>query len=435
VSLRWRLLLVSLATLAVGLGVLLIIGNVLLDRTVAGVTTRLLHTRAQAQIASLEVTGKGVRTRQVANDVALDDRAWVLSEGHVIEYPARVEPVLDRAAIAFGRRQRAAEIAAPGSVQLLSEALDAPGTHHPVGAVVVGVSVVPFDQLKRKVLAGSLAIAVLILVAAGIAIRRALWGALVPVRQMTSHAEDWSAHDLDRRFDLGPPRDELTGLATTLDHLLERIAASRRHERRFASDVAHELRTPLSIIRGRAELALDKRANGSPDELRRALNAIAGQAEEMSVTVETLIAIARSEIDPQAGAVDLRAVATEFEGVDVVVHGTVPPAEGDREIVRRALAPLVDNARKHARARVAIELSWAAGRASLAVRDDGPGVDLTLGDAVFEPGRQGPNAPPGGAGLGLPLARRLARACGGDITIGPGPGGCFIVDLPAPGGA
>ena len=73
---------------------------------------------------------------------------------------------------------------------------------------------------------------------------------------MTVAAEDWGAHDLERRFDLGPSRDELTGLAATLDGLLSRIAASRRHEQRFADDVAHELRTPLATLRAQAELGL-----------------------------------------------------------------------------------------------------------------------------------------------------------------------------------
>jgi signal transduction histidine kinase len=77
-----------------------------------------------------------------------------------------------------------------------------------------------------------------------------------------------------------------------------------------------------------------------------------------------------------------------------------------------------------------VELSWANGRARVAVRDDGEGVDAVLGEGAFEPGRRGAGEPPGGAGLGLPLARRLARASGGDVVIGPGPGGCFVLELP-----
>jgi signal transduction histidine kinase len=92
--------------------------------------------------------------------------------------------------------------------------------------------------------------------------------------------------------------------------------------------------------------------------------------------------------------------------------------------------PLVENARRHARTRVWLELSSAGGRVLLTVRDDGPGVDPALGERVFEPGVRGDDSGEG-AGLGLALARRLARSCGGDVRIGDGPGGCFVLELPA----
>jgi signal transduction histidine kinase len=247
---------------------------------------------------------------------------------------------------------------------------------------------------------------------------------------MTTDAEDWGEHDLDRRFELGPARDEITGLAATLDHLLERIAASRRHERHFAADVAHELRTPLATIRGRVELALDPRAADA--DSHETLRAIEAQVARMSTTVDTLLAVSRREIDPQDGRVDLEAIAQELDRVDVqVLSDPMPAAEGDPEIVRRALAPLVDNARRHARSSVTVTLDSTPGRARITVRDDGPGLDPDLGEAAFEPGRRGDARPNGGAGLGLPLARRLARACGGEVSVGPGPGGCFRLELPA----
>ena len=86
---------------------------------------------------------------------------------------------------------------------------------------------------------------------------------------MTEHAASWSEHDLDRRFDLGEPYDELTQLAATLDRLLERISASLRHEQRFTAEISHELRTPLARISGEAELML--RRERTPDEYRSPL--------------------------------------------------------------------------------------------------------------------------------------------------------------------
>jgi signal transduction histidine kinase len=257
--------------------------------------------------------------------------------------------------------------------------------------------------------------------------RRAVDGALRPVAEMTARAEDWGAHDLDRRFALGDPKDELTGLAATLDGLLARIAASRRHEQRFASELAHELRTPLAGLRGRAELALATRGPRVDAEREDALRAVVDGADRLSRIIDSLLAIARRELDPSTGSVELTALAREVG--EVKVTGPVPPVEGEPEVVRRALAPLVENARRHARSRVWLELSAHDGRVRLAVRDDGPGLAPELGERAFDPGVRGDDG--AGAGLGLPLARRLARSCGGDVTAASGPGGCFVLELPA----
>ena len=424
-SIRSRLLLVTIGVLGLGLGILLVAGNLLFAHTVSGDTAQLLRTRAEAQIAALRVTPRGITVRAATNDEALDSRAWIMSQSRVIERPAATSPSLDRLAVALGRRGRPATATGPGNVRLLATPLNAPGGRQVVGAVVVGASTATFDQLQRKLLWGSLLGAGLVLLAAAVAVRRALLAALRPVQRMTSDAEDWGAHDLDRRFDLGPPKDEITGLAATLDHLLERIAGSRRHEQRFAADVAHELRTPVARIRGYAEL-------GATEDSRAALIAIGEAAERLTATIDTLLAHVRRELDPQEGSVDLRAVVAEFDGVDMRSADSLPLAEGDPEIVQRAIAPLIDNARRHARAApVRVELTSSDGRLRAAVRDDGPGIDPALSEEIFEPGVRGPGEPDGGAGLGLPLARRLARACGGEVRVGSGPGGCFILELPA----
>jgi signal transduction histidine kinase len=430
VSFRNRVLLTSLVTLAVGLGALVVAGNVLLNARVHAETTNQLRAEGDAQVAALTVTGGHVRVRETPNDAQLDRRAWVLDGGRVIERPENAGAELERAAVALGRAGRAAERDAPGPGDLRLRAQPVRAADgRVVGAVVVAVPTEPLERLQKEVLVGSLVIAALILLAGGLALRTAIDRALEPVAQMTASAQDWGAHDLDRRFDLGPPRDELTGLAATLDGLLARIAASRRHEQRFASEAAHELRTPLAGIIGRAELAIAETGPGADAERRAALEAVIRQSRRMSEAVETLLAMARGELSPTQGSVDLAALAREHEDVDVVAPPGLPRAEGEPEVLRRALAPLVDNARRHAASRVTLEVSAAGGRVRLAVCDDGPGLDPGVGERAFEPGYSGSDG--GGAGLGLPLARRLARSCGGDITVGDGPGGCFVLDLPA----
>ena len=130
---------------------------------------------------------------------------------------------------------------------------------------------------------------------------------------MTAEAEDWGAHDLDRRFDLGPVQDELTGLGAVLDGLLSRIAASRHHEQRFATETAHELRTPLAAIRGWAELALTAPGGGPlAAEDRAPLEAIIAQVDRMESTVRTLLEVARRELEGDTGTTELGPVLEEL---------------------------------------------------------------------------------------------------------------------------
>jgi signal transduction histidine kinase len=368
--------------------------------------------------------------REAVNDEILDRHAWVFDGDRVVERPTGVPRALDREAVALGRARRRAEREGPGDVRLQATPVSAAAGGPAVGAVVVSLAAEPLERLQQQVLLGSIVISLLVLLAGGLTTRSAVSGALRPVAQMTEAAQSWGAHDLDRRFDLGAPRDELTALAATLDELLARIAASRRHEQHFAGEVAHELRTPLAALRGRAELALS--AEGDSERVT-ALGTIISQADRLDGAIDALLAVARQELDPSVGVIDLSALAREIPDAHVEAPAGLPAAQGDMETARRALAPLVDNARRHGGGRVVLRLDAGGGSVRLAVLDDGPGLDPALGDRAFDPGVRGAHEPDGGAGLGLALARRLARSCGGDVTAGPGPGGHFVLALPAIG--
>src|SRR5207237_6496387 len=132
------------------------------------------------------------------------------------------------------------------------------------------------------------------------AVRGLLGSARRPVARRAEQAEQWSDHDLDRRFALGEPHDELTRLASTLDRLLDRIAASLRHERRLSAELSHELRTPLAKLTAEAELAL--RRPRAPEAYRDAIMSILGGAQQIERIVETLIAAARQEGGPRGVA-------------------------------------------------------------------------------------------------------------------------------------
>ena len=132
---------------------------------------------------------------------------------------------------------------------------------------------------------------------------------------MTAEAADWSEQDLDRRFALGKPHDELTQLATTLDGLLDRLAASLRHEQRFSAELSHELRTPLTRVSGpRPSSRCATRATSR--DYSDALMAINEAADQMSRAVETLVAAARTEATA-CGARPTRASAADRAAVDL----------------------------------------------------------------------------------------------------------------------
>jgi signal transduction histidine kinase len=119
---------------------------------------------------------------------------------------------------------------------------------------------------------------------------------------------------------------------------------------------------------------------------------------------------------------------------DAVAMIAVEPAPGlavatPHEVALRALAPLLDNALRHARSRVTLRARRAGTQVAISVEDDGPGVPDGDRDLVFEPGHHSPDSP--GAGLGLPLARRVARAAGGDVHLDPDRSSRFVLTLPA----
>ena len=159
-----------------------------------------------------------------------------------------------------------------------------------------------------------------------LASRSILRRALEPVSQMTRAAADWSERDPDRRFARGEPYDELSSLAATLDTLLARLGNSLRSEQRFSAEMSHELRTPLARIHAEVELALKRQR--TPSEQRAALAAIGRSAEQMTRTVEALVAVARFEGAAAHGTADAREV------VEHAIEATRPAREASGSTCR-----------------------------------------------------------------------------------------------------
>jgi two-component system OmpR family sensor kinase len=249
--------------------------------------------------------------------------------------------------------------------------------------------------------------------------------ALKPVRDMAERAEDWSAQNLARRFDLGPPVSELSQLGQTLDLLLDRVAHAIRAEQRLSAELAHEIRTPLAAISGSAELALLRKP--TDPELRTDLAEIADGTRRLAEVVTALLELAQNPGEALKATASPDAVITRVAGlvpaqIEVELTGSAPPIAGSLVLVTRALAPLVENAGQHARKRVTIDLR-ARDLIEIAVNDDGPGVPSELRESIFEPGA----STEGSSGLGLGIARRVARSMRGDVVLR---GDEFVLRLP-----
>ncbi len=441
-SLRVRLTAVAVLATGAVIVVVVVAFNLLLARTLDRQVDDRLRTQAAAVATTVRITGDRVGVRESPGDRAIDRQVWVFAGRRAVLRPVGTAAV-QRAAEGLAARGHGMAQVGDHEARLYALPLVRGGRRR--GVVVTAASLEPNDRTTDLALVGTAALALLLLAAVAAVTWLTIGRALHPVTEMTRSAAAWSEHEPGRRFGAEPRPDELGELARTFDALLDRVSAALRHEQRLSAELSHELRTPLARILGEVELL--QRRERSPEERRGAHDAIARSGEQMLRILEVLMAAARAEAAP-AGAGRSRlgqALAEATAGAERTLGGrgvrleVAPGAEDltvgvDAEVVERVLAPLLDNAGRHARAVVRIGAVRSDGRVLVRVADDGRGVPAEDTERVFEPGVRGATGDDhGGAGLGLPLARRLARAAGGDVRAEPrdGAGATFVVDLPA----
>lgn len=258
--------------------------------------------------------------------------------------------------------------------------------------------------------------------------------------------------DLSRRVSADLPKDEIGRLAHTFDRLLERTEQSMRRERQFASDASHELRSPLTVLKGEISVALSRAR--SAEEYRDALAQLELSVDEMSVIVEDLLTLTRASAQ-DAGArneiVDVAALVTvvteRLGGIAEArrIHLNGPPAEGgparvhgDRVRLQRVITNLIDNALRYTPEGGTIEARVSAERAEVRVevQDTGIGIAPEHIDRVFDRFFRADAArdrESGGTGLGLAIAKAIVESHGGTLCVTSqlGRGTCFTIRLPA----
>jgi two-component system, OmpR family, sensor kinase len=265
-----------------------------------------------------------------------------------------------------------------------------------------------------------------------------------PLRQFAETAAEVDAGDLSPRLDPGPAAaSELRALADAFNHMLERLEDAFARQRRFVSDASHELRSPLTAIRGQLEVLA---RSDAPDaaEVRRVEELALAEMARVERLVEDLLALARLDegVGPalQGLAADsfLRElVGASDEGVEVgeLAEGSL---RADPDLIAQVLRNLIDNARRHAGAGGRVSVSSVAVSGGLCVRvdDDGPGIPAAERERVFDRFHRMEAArdrASGGSGLGLGIARSILVSHGGRIWIEDSPlGGARVsFELPA----
>ena len=315
-------------------------------------------------------------------------------------------------------------------------------TDHGRLTVYVGYDVSQVDE-PVDAAGTSLAIAVPILLTVfALVCSRAVGRALRPVEAMREQVAEISAVDRARRVPEPKTADEIGRLARTMNGMLDRLSAADSAQRQFVADASHELKSPLAASRAELDLALA--APESTDWLGAAA-LLSDDNHRMSRLVNDLLFLARVDeagVQPRRGPVDLDDVIhevcdrTRLRGGVSVDTSAVEPVEirGDAHQLDQLIGNVLDNAVRHATARVIVSLRRLSGAAVVEVVDDGSGILPSDRERVFERFRRLDDArsrSTGGSGLGLSIAREIARGHRGTITVEDSAiGARFVIRLP-----
>jgi two-component system OmpR family sensor kinase len=278
---------------------------------------------------------------------------------------------------------------------------------------------------------------------------------LAPVAAMASQARRMGASSLQNRLAVANERDELGQLALSFNQLLERIEKSFEQQRRFVADASHELRTPVAILRGEAEVTL-ARPERSAEEYRETLGILRDESQRLARIIEDLFTLTRADageypltlrdgyLDEFAAEALVRARSLALAKNITLTSSIAPdlPICADEALLGRMLLNLLDNAIKYSPPGSQVELTCRrqGENYEVSISDNGLGIPPELQERIFErffradKARSRAEGDSGGAGLGLAIARWIAEVHHGRLELARSDesGSRFTVLLPAP---
>jgi signal transduction histidine kinase len=309
------------------------------------------------------------------------------------------------------------------------------GVFHQNGIVLgIGGETKEITETVAELLVAYIAVLPVVIVAVGFGAWWVARRAVAPVQAIAAQAETISASDLHQRLPTPSSQDEIAHLTSVLNGMFDRLQRSFDQVTRFTSDASHELRTPLALMRAEAESALNAR-NSAPDQRELCANVIK-QCLELSHIVDGLLFLSRADnrhLALEQETVDLTSLVRELREdaeilalpLNLTLQCDLPSelrVRGDRRLLSRALMNLIDNAIKYNRAGGAVVISALVHRetAVLTIRNNGDGIFGEAKEKVFDRFYRGDSLSgdvAAGHGLGLSIAREIARAHNGDVTL------------------
>jgi signal transduction histidine kinase len=364
------------------------------------------------------------------------------TESSLLELPPGVSPGdLDTDALLAGETQTGRD----GNTVFVATPLTPVRGLTPVVVLAKDVETRPFGSSSGVVLLAAIGAIVVAAVVAAFLARRITR----PIAAMETTAGRIARGDFSARVDVTDvPHDELGELADAINTMGEELQSARGHERAFLLSVSHDLRTPLTSIRGYSQAIADGTVSDRDEQLHAA-EVISAEARRLQRLVADLLDLARLDAHQFSLAphpIDAREVVAETvdafrpQGDDLgltIAFGAdgAMPMNADPERLAQIVANLLENALKYATTSATVGLTRSADVARITVDDDGPGISPDDLPHVFErlyasrtvPGRAV------GTGIGLAIVRELAGAMGGDAHVEPigSVGTRFVVTLPA----
>jgi signal transduction histidine kinase len=313
-------------------------------------------------------------------------------------------------------------------------------TAHQLGAVAVNVN---NSDLHQLLLWSIVVLSMMVL--ASMALGWFLAGRVLrPLQVITTAARELSATNLHERLALKGPNDELRELGDTFDELLGRLESSFEAQRQFVANASHELRTPLTLERAILEVTLaDPEANAT--SLRAACERVLAIGEQQEHMIDALLTLARSErglerreplqLDTLTGEVlEERREEADRRGLRLESELEPAPTAGDRQLIERLIANLLDNAIHHNSPHgwVTVATFLDAGAALLTVSNSGPLIEAAEAEQLLQPFRRYGTARTGSGdrhGLGLSIVSAIATAHGATVEVQPLAGGGLRVEV------